>query len=163
MGAMRTLSCGVAENRSGSGAVAPGGALSATTAIIFLKRDCDHIRQHHDMRWSADGTSWRAFKMRYLIGIAVAFSLLAGGADALAGLSSDRPAPPASKAAPAKSDPAAGQRSGRSCTSTHAECVQMSMPYGPRWINNCARLRSVCMQTGRWNSGLRNYSNVARR
>jgi hypothetical protein len=32
---------------SGSGAVAPGGALSATTAIIFLKRDCDHIRRHH--------------------------------------------------------------------------------------------------------------------
>jgi hypothetical protein len=66
------------------------------------------------------------------------------------------------KSANAKSDPA-GRRGGRSCTSTHAECVQMSTPYGPRWIGNCGRLRNVCMQTGRWNSGLRSYSNVERR
>ena len=52
---------------------------------------------------------------------------------------------------------------GRSCTSTHAECVRMSTPFGPTWINNCARLRNTCMRTGEWRSGLRNYSNVERR
>lgn len=69
--------------------------------------------------------------------------------------------------AKAANDAAAGpserSRGGRSCTSTHTECVGMSMPFGPRWTNNCARLRSVCMRTGQWRSGLRNYSNVERR
>lgn len=59
--------------------------------------------------------------------------------------------------------PAQHSRGGRSCTSTHAECISMSMPFGPKWIGNCARLRNVCMQTGQWRSGLRNYSNVERR
>ncbi len=89
-------------------------------------------------------------------------------------LTTERPKP-AEEARPAKAENAKGaterpdknaadrQQGGRSCTSTHAECVRMSTPFGPNWINNCARLRNACMRTGEWRSGLRNYSNVERR
>jgi uncharacterized caspase-like protein len=54
-------------------------------------------------------------------------------------------------------------RGGRSCTSTHTECVFLSKPLGQSWVNNCERRRQACMQTGQWVGGLHNYYNVARR
>jgi uncharacterized caspase-like protein len=54
-------------------------------------------------------------------------------------------------------------RGGRSCTSTHTECVFLSKPLGQSWVNNCERRRHACMQTGQWIGGLRDYYNVSRR